>query len=97
MAIEKALGKVSETGDLPVPLHLRNAPTNLMKEIGYGKEYKYAHDFEGNFVRDNFLPEAIKGFVFYEPGDNPRETEIRKRLEELWKEIYNYGGSNKGV
>lgn len=89
-AIEEAIGKVKETGDLPVPLHLRNAPTRLMKDIGYGKGYRYAHDFEGNFIKDNFLPDKIKGYSFYEPGKNQRENEIRKRLSEMWKGIYNY-------
>jgi putative ATPase len=89
-AIEDALKKVRETGDLPVPLHIRNAPTSLMKKLGYGKDYKYAHSFEGNFVEDNFLPEDIKGSRFYQPGTNPREEEIRKRLATLWKNNYRY-------
>src|SRR5450756_1470150 len=80
MAIEGAIGSVKSEGDIPVPLHLRNAPTKLMKNLGYGKEYKYAHSYSGNFVPDNFLPEEIKGTVFYDPGDNSREEEIRKRL-----------------
>jgi putative ATPase len=90
MAIEAALEKVKETGDLPVPLHIRNAPTGLMKNLGYGKEYKYAHSFEGNFAEDNFLPEDIKGTQFFEPGKNPKEEEIRKRLSKMWKDIYDY-------
>lgn len=90
MAIEEAISKVKETGDLPVPLHLRNAPTKLMKNIGYGNGYRYAHDYEGNFVKDDFLPEKIKGYSFYEPGSNQRENEIRKKLSEMWKGIYNY-------
>jgi len=90
LAIERAQSKVKETGDLPVPLHIRNAPTKLMKELGYGKEYKYAHDYEGNFVKDNFLPDEIKGTVFYEPGENSREAEIRKRIATMWKDFYNY-------
>ncbi len=90
MAIENASGAVKEHGDLPVPLHLRNAPTKLMKDLGYHKGYKYAHDFEGNFVKDNYLPEEIKGSKFYEPGNTPKEDEIRKRLKELWKDIYDY-------
>ncbi|HLN21008.1 MAG TPA: replication-associated recombination protein A [Bacteroidales bacterium] len=90
MAIEQALAKVREAGDLPVPLHLRNAPTRLMKNLGYGKEYKYAHDFEGNFTADNFLPDDIKGTIFYEPGANPKEDEIRKKLSRMWKDIYGY-------
>jgi putative ATPase len=91
MAIESAIGAVKEKGDLPVPLHIRNAPTKLMKNLGYHKGYKYAHDFEGNFVTDNFLPEEIKGTRFYEPGNNPKEEEIRKRLDKLWKDFYDYG------
>ncbi|HEX2969251.1 MAG TPA: replication-associated recombination protein A [Bacteroidales bacterium] len=91
MAIDSAIEKVRETGDLPVPLHLRNAPTKLMKNIGYGKDYKYAHSFEGNFVKDNFLPEGIKGTIFYEPGRNQKEEEIRKRLAAIWKDMYKYG------
>jgi putative ATPase len=90
MAIENALAMVREKGDLPVPLHIRNAPTKLMKELGYHKGYKYAHDFEGNFIQDLFLPEEIKGTKFYEPGLNPKEVEIRKRLNGLWKDIYDY-------
>jgi putative ATPase len=90
MAIENAQSMVREKGDLPVPLHIRNAPTKLMKDLGYHKDYKYAHSFEGNFVRDNYLPEEIKGTRFYDPGKNPREDEIRKRLGSLWKDIYDY-------
>lgn len=90
MAIENASESVRDKGDLPVPLHLRNAPTKLMKDLGYHKDYKYAHNYEGNFVKDNYLPEEIKGAVFYEPGINPKEEEIRKRLSSLWKGTYNY-------
>ena len=90
MAIENAIGAVHEKGDLPVPLHLRNAPTKLMKDLGYHKGYKYAHDFEGNFVKDNYLPEEIQGSRFYEPGNTAKEEEIRKRLKGLWKDIYDY-------
>ncbi len=90
MAIEKAIETVSEKGDLPVPLHLRNAPTKLMKDLGYHKDYKYAHTFEGNFVVENYLPEELKGERFYDPGNNPKEEEIRKRLIGLWKGIYKY-------
>ena len=90
MAIENALGAVKEKGDLPVPLHLRNAPTKLMKDLGYHKDYKYAHSFEGNFVIENYLPEEIMGSQFYEPGNTPKEEEIRKRLKNLWKDIYDY-------
>jgi putative ATPase len=90
MAIESALSAVHEHGDLPVPLHLRNAPTRLMKDLGYHKGYKYAHEFEGNFIADNYLPEEISGTVFYEPGSNPREDEIRRQLAARWHEIYKY-------
>lgn len=90
LAIENALHKVKETGDLPVPLHIRNAPTRLMKEIGYGKDYQYAHDYERNFSEQEFLPDRIKGEKFYNPGNNPRENEIRKRLQSLWKKKYGY-------
>ncbi|MHC1733805.1 MAG: replication-associated recombination protein A [Bacteroidales bacterium] len=90
MAIEKAIGAVHQHGDLPVPLHLRNAPTRLMKDLGYHKGYRYAHDFEGNFVEDNYLPEEISGTLFYEPGINARELEIRRQLAARWQKIYNY-------
>jgi putative ATPase len=90
MGIEKALGAIRETGDLPVPLSIRNAPTKLMKQLDYGKNYQYAHDFENNFVNMEFLPEKISGTKFYEPGDNPREEELRNYLKKLWKEKYNY-------
>jgi len=90
MAIDDALALVNSTNDAPaVPLHLRNAPTSLMKELGYGKEYKYAHAFEGNFIEQEFLPDTLQGHKFYEPGNNARENETRKRLEQLWKK-YNY-------
>ncbi len=94
-AIENALRAVREHGPLPVPLHLRNAPTGLMKELGYGRDYRYAHDFEGNFVAENYLPEKISGTVFYQPGGNRREEEIRKELEARWKKFYNYGEADK--
>jgi putative ATPase len=90
MAIENAQNMVREKGDLSVPLHLRNAPSKLMKELGYHKDYKYAHDFKGNFIKDNYLPDEIKGSKFYEPGTNPREEEIRRRLKGLWKDLYDY-------
>lgn len=90
LAIENALSTVRETGDLPVPLSVRNAPTKLMKNMGYGKGYQYAHDYEGGFVNMEFLPEKINGQKFYEPGNNPREDELRKYLRALWKEKYGY-------
>jgi putative ATPase len=90
MAISNAKRAIRETGDQPVPLHIRNAPTKLMKKIGYGKDYKYAHDFEKNFVEQEFLPDKLKGTAFYFPQDNPREQELRKRLQDLWKKKYGY-------
>ncbi len=90
MAINEAQALVQKTGNLPVPLHLRNAPTRLMKDIGYGKEYAYAHQHPGNFVEQEFLPKEIEGNKFYEPGNNPRESEDRKRLIERWKTKYKY-------
>jgi len=92
MAIENACGAVREKGDLPVPLHIRNAPTKLMKDLGYHKDYKYAHSYEGNFVKENYLPDEIKGTKFYDPGTAPKEEEIRKTLNKLWKGIYDYDG-----
>lgn len=88
-AIGNALDMVRRTGDLSVPLHIRNAPTKLMKDIGYGADYKYAHDYQGNFVDQEFLPNEIKGTKFYEPGDNPKERETRKFLIDRWKK-YGY-------
>ena len=88
-AIGTALDTVRRTGDLSVPLHIRNAPTKLMKDIGYGADYKYAHDYKGNFVDQEFLPAEIAGAKFYEPGDNPKERETRKFLAERWKK-YGY-------
>lgn len=89
MAIDTALEMVSGTTVPAVPLHLRNAPTKLMKELGYARDYKYAHAFEGNFVDQEFLPEELKGTKLYEPGNNARENEIRKRMQALW-EKYKY-------
>ena len=92
-AIDAAQALVRETGDLPVlpvPLHLRNAPTKLMKDLGYHDGYKYAHAYEGNFVEQEFLPNEISGTVLYVPQDNPRERELRKNLREKWKEKYGY-------
>lgn len=90
MAIGKAQSLVQKTGDLEVPMALRNAPTQLMKESGYGKGYKYAHDHPGNFTEMEFLPEAIKGTTLYEPGKNAREEELRKFLRNRWKDKYGY-------
>lgn len=84
MAIDEALALVRKTGNLPVPLHIRNAPTKLMKEIGYGKDYKYAHSYEGNFVEQEFLPSEIKGQRFYKPGKNQLEIKILERLQKWW-------------
>ncbi len=89
-AINEAMELVSKTGQLPVPLHLRNAPTKLMNELGYGKDYKYAHDYENNFVSVEFLPDGLVGKAFYEPGDNARENEQRAFLKQRWKDKYKY-------
>ncbi|MDR0566631.1 MAG: replication-associated recombination protein A [Prevotellaceae bacterium] len=88
MAVEAAIAQVRQSGDLPVPLHLRNAPTKLMKDLGYHKGYKYAHDYQDNFVTLDYLPEKIAGTTFYIPGDSPKEREIKARLEQLWKGKY---------
>lgn len=90
LAIDEALAMVKKTGDLPVPLHLRNAPTKMMKQMDYGKDYQYAHQFENNFVLQEFLPEVISGTRFYFPQKNAREEEIRQFLRSRWKEIYGY-------
>lgn len=90
MAINNAQQKVRETGDLPVPLHIRNAPTELMKDLKYGKNYRYSHDFDGNFSMQEFLPEEISGEKLYKPGNNKREEELRNRLKSWWKEKYGY-------
>lgn len=90
VAIDTAQDLVRRTGNLPVPLHLRNAPTKLMKDIGYGKEYKYAYAFEGNFVDQEFLPSQVSGTVLYNPQENPRENEHRKFLKIRWKDKYGY-------
>ena len=90
VAISDAMAEVQKSGDLPVPLHLRNAPTKLMKNVGYGKDYLYAHGFEGNFVEQEFLPTKISGKKLFDPGNNPREAEMRKLLKSWWKEKYGY-------
>ena len=90
LAIKEAKSIVAQTGDLSIPLHLRNAPTKLMKDMGYGKEYRYAHDYDKNFAAQEYLPEEIKETTFYRPGKNAREEELRKRLKILWKDKYEY-------
>ena len=90
LAIKKAQQKVKETGDLSVPLSIRNAPTKLMKELGYGDKYQYAHDYEKNFVDHEFLPDEIQATKFYDPGNNVRENALREYLKALWKDKYNY-------
>jgi putative ATPase len=89
-AINKAMVAVKQMGSLSVPLHLRNAPTQLMKDLDYGKDYKYAHDYDNNFVAQEFLPEGLKGHTFFEPGNNPREAAMREFLKIRWKDKYGY-------
>lgn len=89
-AIRAAQKLVAAKGDLPVPLHLRNAPTGLMKELGYGKKYEYAHDYEGNFSAQEYLPDLVKGATLYVPGNNAREQETRKWLKHKWQDKYGY-------
>ncbi len=88
MAIDKALDIVRKSGNLPVPLHLRNAPTKLMKDLGYGTDYKYAHAYEDHFIDENYFPEDLKDRDIYQPGENPREKEHKDRLNRLWKNRY---------
>jgi putative ATPase len=90
VAISAAMSAVKEKGDLSVPLHIRNAPTKLMKNLGYGKGYEYSHDYEKNFSPQEYLPKEISGAKFYDPGKNAREEELRKFLKSLWKEKYGY-------
>ncbi len=90
VAIKDAQQIVQEKGDLSVPLHIRNAPTKFMKEQGYGKGYEYSHQFEQNFSNQEYLPDEISGLKFYDPGNNPREEELRKRLRALWGDKYDY-------
>jgi len=90
MAIGKAQSVVKQTGDLPIPLHLRNAPTKLMKELGYGDDYKYAHDYANNFAEQEFLPDEIRNTAFYDPGNNSRENGTREFLKNRWKGKYGY-------
>jgi putative ATPase len=90
MAINMAQQEIKRSGDLPVPLHLRNAPTKLMKELGYGEEYKYAHDFDNHFVAQEFLPTEISGTTFYEPSEFSREKDLKEFLKQRWKDKYGY-------
>jgi putative ATPase len=90
MAISEAMDAVKQHGDLPVPLHIRNAPTKLMKNLNYGKDYKYSHLGKGNFIEQEYLPEKLSGTKFYDPGDNARENELRKFLKDRWKDKYGY-------
>ncbi|TPD69901.1 replication-associated recombination protein A [Flavobacterium microcysteis] len=90
MAIGKAQQIVKQTGDLPIPIHLRNAPTKLMKELGYGEDYKYAHDYQNNFAEQEFLPDEIKNTPIYVPGNNSREQSTREFLKNRWKDKYGY-------
>lgn len=89
-AIGEAQSLVRQTGDLSVPLSIRNAPTKLMKQLGYGKEYEYAHNYEGNFVPHEFLPDEIKGTTFYKPGNNAKENSLKTYLKHLWKDKYDF-------
>jgi len=90
VAIGEAMSAVKEHGDLPVPLHIRNAPTKLMKNLGYGKDYQYSHSYEGNFSDQEYLPNELSGTKFYDPAKNAREEELRKFLKNLWKDKYGY-------
>jgi putative ATPase len=90
VAIGAASSAVKEYGDLSVPLHIRNAPTRLMKDLDYGKGYKYSHAYEGNFEEQEYLPKEIAGTKFFDPGNNAREDELRKFLKSMWKDKYGY-------
>jgi putative ATPase len=90
MAINNAMTSVKQQGDLPVPLHLRNAPTQLMKQMDYGKNYQYSHDYDNNFAPQEYLPDALSGTAFYQPGNNAREEELRRFLKARWQEKYGY-------
>jgi putative ATPase len=90
MAINRAQQLVKKTGDLPVPLHLRNAPTKLMKEAGYGKDYKYAHDYPGSFAFQDFMPERVSNESIYQTGQNAREQELKKKMSSFWKDKYEF-------
>lgn len=89
-AINKAQALVGQTGDLPVPLPIRNAPTKLMKQLDYGKDYQYAHAYEGNFVNQEFMPDRLSGTKLYDPGKNPAEEKLREKLRQNWKDKYGY-------
>jgi putative ATPase len=84
------LEEVRKSGDLPVPLHLRNAPTKLMKDLGYGRDYQYAHDYNNNFVEQECMPEHLTGKAFYKPGQNAREKELKQFLDSRWKDKYRF-------
>lgn len=90
LAINKALELVEQTGDLPVPLQIRNAPTSLMKQMGYGRDYLYSHDFAGHFVQQQFMPDALQTVELYSPCDNERENKTRERLRAMWQGVYKY-------
>jgi putative ATPase len=90
VAIDEAMALAAKTAHLPVPLHLRNAPTSLMKQLGYSKGYQYAHDFPGNFVDQEFLPDELKGKSIYKPGNSARENDLKKYLSLNWKGKYGY-------
>jgi putative ATPase len=90
VAIDMAIALAEKTSHLPVPVDLRNAPTKLMKEIGYGKNYQYSHNYEGNFAKQNFLPDELKGEKLYEPSNNARENEIKRSLQNWWGDWYGY-------
>jgi putative ATPase len=90
LAIGQAEELVRSTGNLPVPVHLRNAPTKLMKDIGYGEDYAYSHQFKGNFANQEYMPDRLSGNRLYNPGDNTRENELRTYLRKCWNEKYGY-------
>jgi putative ATPase len=90
MAIEKAISDAKKGENEPVPLHLRNAPTNLMKSLDYGKNYKYAHEFENNFIEENYFPENLKGTQYYFPTENGQESKLKHQLKSLWKKLKKY-------
>ena len=88
MAINNAMDFVNKSGSLSVPLHIRNAPTQLMKNLGYGTKYKYPHSYEGNFAEQEFLPDEVSGTTFYVPGENKHEQDLRNRLRNWWGDKY---------